>query len=165
MFSTGFLLRSLMLQRTRRLSYLRALAKSLLLLLLVLRLPPCSTASSRSTRPQRTPVSLVPPVANLPEISPIPHNYPRVHALGARLVFSPFHCRACSLIVGPLLYGIRFPPSSPWVYTIVQQVRLPLHLPNVPLQLRRVPPSVMAFKTWPVPSRTCAKLCSHLVLV
>ncbi len=35
-----------------------------------------------STRPQRTPASLVPPVANSPEISPIPRNYPRVHALG-----------------------------------------------------------------------------------
>ncbi len=29
-----------------------------------------------------TPVSLVPPVANLPEISPIPCNYPDIHALG-----------------------------------------------------------------------------------
>ncbi len=36
----------------------------------------------QSTRPQRTLVSLVPPVVSSPEISPIPCNYPHIHALG-----------------------------------------------------------------------------------
>ncbi|PBL04602.1 hypothetical protein ARMGADRAFT_1071039 [Armillaria gallica] len=40
----------------------------------------------RSTHPQRTPISLVPPVANLTGVSPSPCNFARIHSLGT--VFS-----------------------------------------------------------------------------
>ncbi|PBK60836.1 hypothetical protein ARMSODRAFT_1026114 [Armillaria solidipes] len=39
----------------------------------------------RSTHPQRTPMSLVPPVAPSPGVSPSPRNHPRVHALATVL--------------------------------------------------------------------------------
>lgn len=46
---------------------------------------PAPPVPPRSTRPQRTPISLVPPVANSPGVSPSPRNFPRVHSLGTVL--------------------------------------------------------------------------------
>ncbi|PBK92333.1 hypothetical protein ARMGADRAFT_1081118 [Armillaria gallica] len=46
---------------------------------------PAPPVPPRSTHPQKTPISLVPPVANSPGVSPSPPNFPCVHALGTVL--------------------------------------------------------------------------------
>ncbi|PBK95932.1 hypothetical protein ARMGADRAFT_1028180 [Armillaria gallica] len=46
---------------------------------------PALPVPPRSTHSQKTPISLVPPVANLPGVSPSPHHFLRVHTLGTVL--------------------------------------------------------------------------------
>ncbi|PBK59498.1 hypothetical protein ARMSODRAFT_1027349, partial [Armillaria solidipes] len=46
---------------------------------------PAPPIPPRSTRPQRTPMSLIPPVVNSSGVSPSPRNHPRVHALATVL--------------------------------------------------------------------------------
>ncbi len=73
---------------------------------------PAPPLPPRSTCSQRTPVSLVPPVVNSPGISPIPRNYPRVHALGHILsspVLPPSPLANCQ---APLLWN-PFSPVKP----------------------------------------------------
>ncbi len=168
MFLTGFLLRSLVLRRTRRSLSLKAPERSLPLLLRILRPPPRLLPLRRFLLEAHTLKGLQFPwcLQLLTRLEfPLFLASILVSMLWGTSCFLPFCRRACSPIIGPLRYGIHFPLSSLWGYTALQRVQLPLHLPNVPLRLLRVPPSVAAFKTWPVLSRTCAKLCSHLVLV
>ncbi len=63
---------------------------------------PAPPVPPRSTCPQKTPISLVPPVANSPGVSPSPCNFLHMHALGTVL----------SLPVSPPspLAGCRAPP-------------------------------------------------------